>query len=98
MLKSDIKPVRTWQYFHVLGMTIEGFGLIMGFPESLQKLKTNKDYALTVLYTLQISIAHACSACCVFSSIRVTVSSGGHSPSSGSRNVLLPQAQQFLTD
>jgi hypothetical protein len=58
MLKSNIKPVRTWQYFHMLGLTTEVFRLIIGFPEHLQKLATNKDYALTVLHNLQIYVAH----------------------------------------
>jgi hypothetical protein len=33
-----------------------GFGLMMGFTEHLQNITTNKDYALIVLNTSQITL------------------------------------------
>jgi hypothetical protein len=46
-------------YYYILsrdGVTIRRLGLVMGFIELLQKVTTSKDYAITVLYTSEITI------------------------------------------
>jgi hypothetical protein len=48
-----------------------GFGLVIGFTELLELIITNKDYAVTVLHTSQITIGHTRSSQSVQSSLAV---------------------------
>jgi hypothetical protein len=43
-------------------LTIDGYGLAIGFTELLQLVTTSKDYALAVLHASQITIGHTMSS------------------------------------
>jgi hypothetical protein len=53
----------TLQFHEILllrgGVTVSRLGLVIGFIEPLQIVTSNKDYALNLLYTFQITTGHA---------------------------------------
>jgi hypothetical protein len=75
-------------------VTIDRFGMVIGFSELLQLVTTSKDYALTILHTSQITIGHTRSSqsVTVFTShCLVIASNSGCFPSSGFPNCPQPQ-------
>jgi hypothetical protein len=73
---------------------VTGFRSVIEFTEFLRLLTTSKDYALTLLHTLQITTGHTkCSqSVTVFTSrCLIAASYGATSPSSGFSNCPRPQ-------
>jgi hypothetical protein len=77
--------IRSYEYCHVYEMTIDGFGLIIGFIEHLQIQVTITDYG-----SLQSAIYHGThkglSVCCLRQCSLVTASNCRRSPSPGFPN------------